>query len=277
MWKLIKRWWKYLVAVGNRHHEQTADPAVQLEQAVRAAQEEDRRLREQAAMVIANQRQAQRRLDEAMTNYEKAEASASHALVLADREAGLGQVEKAAALGATAEGFADRMLTYRGVVGEAEQSLLHATRASEQAKELVRQNGERLLATMREKEQLLDALDQAKLQESMNAATEQLTMSIGGDVPTFDEVRKRIQQREAAAYGRSEVIEVRTGSTLDAQMLEIEKVQRAAAAQTQIAALRERLGLPAPAPVRPSLLRPVEDAEVVEDPMPYEERRTTEL
>src|SRR5215470_8297241 len=84
MWKLIKRWWKYLVAVGNRHHEQTADPAVQLEQAVRAAQEEDRRLREQAAMVIANQRQAQRRLDEAMTNYEKAEASASHALVLAD-------------------------------------------------------------------------------------------------------------------------------------------------------------------------------------------------
>jgi phage shock protein A len=277
MWKLVKRWWKYLVAVGHRHHEQTADPAVQLEQAVRAAQEDDRRLREQAAMVLANQRQAQRRLDEAIRNYEKAEASAGQALVLADQEVRRGAVERAATLSATAEGFADRMLTYRGVVEESERALLAATRAAEQAKEHVRANGERLVAAMREKEQLLDKLDQAKLQEQMNKATEQLTMTIGGDVPTFEEVRKRIEAREAMAFGTSEVLEVRSGSTLDAQMLEIEKVQRSAAAQAQLGALRERLGLPAPAAPRPSLLRPVHEVGLASEDQSYEERRTTEL
>ena len=64
MIKLFKKWWKYLGAKFNSDFDKNADPAVQLEQALREAQDQHRRLKEQAANVIAGQKQAGRyRLD----------------------------------------------------------------------------------------------------------------------------------------------------------------------------------------------------------------------
>ena len=257
MWKLIKRWWKYLVMRGHLDHERRADPAVQLAQSMQEAAERDNVLREQAAMVLANQRQAQARLDKAIEAYEKAQASAGQALLLADREGRIGHQEKAASFTATAEGFAERMLGIEAEIRELEQSLLTATRAAEKAKANVRENGDRLVHQMREQERLLDELDRAKLQESVNAATQQLTSLIGGDVPSFDEVSKRIHARTYAAEGKAELLAMASSTSLDAQMLEIEKAQRQTAARSELSALREQLGLPA-ASSPPSLLRPVE-------------------
>jgi len=64
MWKLIKRWWKYLVMREHVRFEQTTDPKVQLEQSMAEAHERDRVLREQAAIVLANQKQSQQRLED---------------------------------------------------------------------------------------------------------------------------------------------------------------------------------------------------------------------
>ena len=56
MFKSLKRWWRYLGTKLGMTFEEHADPKVQLEQAIVEAQEQHRRLKEQAASVIANQK-----------------------------------------------------------------------------------------------------------------------------------------------------------------------------------------------------------------------------
>jgi phage shock protein A len=62
MIKVMKRWWKYMTAKVSGSFNERADPKVQLEQAIIEAQEQHRRLKEQAANVIANQKQTEMRL-----------------------------------------------------------------------------------------------------------------------------------------------------------------------------------------------------------------------
>jgi phage shock protein A len=255
MWRLVKRWWNYLVMRGHLHHEQTADPTVQLEQSMQEARERDRQLRESAAIVLANQKQAQKRLDVAVLAYEKAQASAGQALLLAEQESRRGRPDKAAGLTAAAEGFAERMLSLQSQVDESERALLAATSAAEKAKSNVQQNAEQLERRMRDKERLLDELDRAKMQESVNQASEQLSKTFGSDVPTFDEVSKKIAKRLSVAESQAELLALVESSPLDAQMLEIEKIQRSAAAQVALDGLRAQLGLPAPSSYQPVLRR----------------------
>ena len=76
MFKALKKWWKYFGAKLNRNFDKNADPAVQLEQAIGEAQQQHRRLKEQAANVIASQKQAEIRLNGKMAELEKLNANA---------------------------------------------------------------------------------------------------------------------------------------------------------------------------------------------------------
>ena len=49
MFKLVRKWWKYLTAKLTGDFNERADPKVQLEQAITEAQEQHRRLKDQAA------------------------------------------------------------------------------------------------------------------------------------------------------------------------------------------------------------------------------------
>ena len=66
MLKLIRRTWKYFTAALTGKFEENADPKVQLEQAIIESQDQHRRLKEQAANVIANQKQTELRLTRAL-------------------------------------------------------------------------------------------------------------------------------------------------------------------------------------------------------------------
>jgi phage shock protein A len=83
MFKVFRKWWKYLGAKFNRSFDKNADPAVQLEQALTEAQAQHRRLKEQAANVIANQKQGELRLNSKMAELEKLNANARQALMMA--------------------------------------------------------------------------------------------------------------------------------------------------------------------------------------------------
>ena len=58
-------------------------PKVQLEQAIAEAQEQHRRLKEQAANVIASQKQSEMRLNAKIAELEKLNANARQALIMA--------------------------------------------------------------------------------------------------------------------------------------------------------------------------------------------------
>ena len=114
MWQTIRRFWKYLAVKLRVRHEERADPKVPLEQAIQEAKEQHKRLTEQAANVIANQKQAQTRLDRALAESEKASASARQALLLADQENRMGNAAPPVRKGHRLEDAGDRV-DHRGV------------------------------------------------------------------------------------------------------------------------------------------------------------------
>src|ERR687890_1331009 len=94
MIKLLRRIGHYITAALGGKFDEVADPKVQLEQAIQEAQDQHRRLKEQAANVIANQKQTEMRLNRAMEELEKVNGSAQQAELMADEAAKSGETQK---------------------------------------------------------------------------------------------------------------------------------------------------------------------------------------
>ena len=242
MWKAIRRWWKYLGAKLSGKLEEAADPKVQLEQAIEEAQQQHRRLTEQAANVIANQKQTQMRLERAVEEYEKSNASARQALLLADEANRDAKPDKVSSYTQAAEAFADKIIGLEKQVADLKNQLQQTTQAAEQAKQAVAQNSAALQKKLTERQKLLSQLDQAKMQEQMNTAMNQLSATVGEDVPTFEQVRDKIERRLAKAQGMADL----TSTNVDTKMLEVEQAQASAEAQARLSELRSELGLATP-------------------------------
>jgi len=242
-----KRWWKYLGAKANTTLDERADPRVQLEQAMAEAHDQHRRLKEQAAAVIANQRQAELRLNRSMEEYERLTANARQALIMADQAARAGDAARSVEYTATAEAFANRLVAVEQEVEDTKALVLQSAQAAEQAKAAVAQNATALQQMVAERQKLLSQLDQAKMQEQVNRSMAQLSATVGEDVPTFAEVREKIEIRYAKAKGMAELHE----ESVPNRMLEVEQATLNAEATARLDALREQLGLPmAQPPVR---------------------------
>jgi phage shock protein A len=242
MWNAMKRWWKYRVAKTEKSFNEKADPAVQLEQAIRESQDQHRRLKEQAANVIANQKQAEMRLNRSMDEYEKLTANTRQAVLMADQAAKAGDEKKALEYAGAAESFANRLIMLEGEVEQSKSLALQASQASEQAKSAVAQNSQALQKKLAERQKLLSQLDQAKMQEQMNTAMATLNETVGQDVPTFLEVQDKIEARYAKAKGVAELTE----QTVETHMMEIEQAAMNVEAQTRLSEIRAQLGIEAP-------------------------------
>src|SRR3954463_5142036 len=84
MFKLLRRVWRYFTAASTSKFDELADPKIQLEQAISEAQDQHRRLKEQAANVIANQKQTEMQLNRAMEQLESLNSKARQAVLMAD-------------------------------------------------------------------------------------------------------------------------------------------------------------------------------------------------
>src|SRR5947207_8821231 len=239
MFKVIKRWWKYMTAKLSGSFNERADPKVQLEQAIMEAQEQHRRLREQAANVIANQKQAEMRLNRAMEELEKVNTNARQAVLMADEATKTNDTAKSTEYTSAAESFANRLIQLETEVESLKTLSLQAAQASDQAKAAVQQNSSALQQKLSERQKLMGQLDQAKMQEQMNTAMATLSETLGEDVPTLEEVRDKIEARYAKATGMRKL----TGNSVAARMLEVEQASMNAQAQTRLAQIRAQLGL----------------------------------
>lgn len=239
MFKLAKKWWKYLTAKLTGKFEESADPKVQLEQAIMEAQQQHKRLKEQAANVIAGQKQAEIRLNGKMGELEKLNANARQALIMAADAEKAGDAGKAAQYTSAAETIAGQLIQVEKDVESLKAMVLESTQASDQAKAAVQQNSRLLQEKIAEKSKLLSQLEQAKMQEEMNEAMSQLSETVGDDVPTLKEVEEKIQARYAKAKATAELSEV----SVESRVLEIEQATANVEAQGRLSQLRAELGL----------------------------------
>jgi phage shock protein A len=160
---------------------------------------------------------------------------------MADDATKRGDTAKAAEYNQAAEGFANRLLATEKQVEDLKNMHLQTTQAAIQAKSAVSQNSAALQKKLAERQKLLSQLDQAKMQEQMNKAMATLSETVGQDVPTFDEVRTKIEARYAKALGQSEL----QGDTVESRMLEVEQASLNIEAKSRLSELRGELGLTA--------------------------------
>jgi phage shock protein A len=244
MLKLFRRWWKYMTAKLSSDFSERADPKVQLEQALTEAQDQQRRLKEQAANVIAHQKQTEMRLNRTMAELEKVNGNAVQAVKMADAAATSGDTTKATQYTQTAEAFANRLIQLEKEVEDLKTMHLQSTDAANQAKRAVEQNAMALQQKLAERQKLLSQLDQAKMQETMNKAMSSLSETVGEDVPTLNEVRDKIEARYARAKGMSELTE----TSVESRMLEVEAASVNFEAQSRLAQIKDQLGIESATP-----------------------------
>jgi phage shock protein A len=268
MFKLMKKWWNYLTAKLTGSFNERADPKVQLEQAITEARSAHVRLKEQAANVIANQKQSELRLNNKLSELEKLNANARQALVMAADAEKAGDAAKAQQYNGAAETIANQLIQVEKDVESLKTLVLESAKASDQAKAAVEQNSRLLQEKISEKSKLLSQLDQAKMQEEMNAAMAQLTEHVGADVPSFEEVREKIEARYTRAKAHAELGD----ESVESRILEVEQATANVEAQSRLSQLRSELGLDtgtaaagaavaAPAAAEPAAADPEPEAE----------------
>ncbi|MGH9121131.1 MAG: PspA/IM30 family protein [Acidimicrobiales bacterium] len=235
----VRRRWHYMTAKMSGRFEERADPKVQLEQAITDAQEQHRKLVEQAASVVANQKHTEIQLNRAMDELEKVHNATQQALRMAQDAAAKGDAQKALEYNQTAEAFANRLVATENQINDLKTMSLQTAQAAQQAKAAVQQNSLALQQKLSERQKLMSQLDQAKMQEQLNTAMTNLSTTVGHDVPTLDQVRDKIEQRYAKAIGTSEL----AGQTVEARMLEVEQAAMGSEARSRLDQIRAEMGL----------------------------------
>lgn len=269
MIKFFRRLWNYITAGANSKFEEKADPKIQLEQAITEAQNQHRQLKEHAANVIAQQKQTELQLNRSMEQLEKLNANARQAVRMADEAAKKGDAAKATEYTKAAETIATQLISVEAQVEELKTMHYTATQASDQAKSAVAQNGQLLQKKLTERNQLLSRLEQARMQEQMNKAMSSLSETVGQEVPTFNEVRDKIETRYAKAKGMSELAD----SGVESRMIEIEQAAANFEAQDRLASIRAQLGIEDESTAAPAAEAPAEGTPAVatEPPTPATE------
>lgn len=236
---VLRRRWKYFTAKTESRLEASADPKVQLEQAIADAQEQHRRLVEQAANVVANQKQNELRLNRAMEELAKVNQSTRQALTMAQDAEKTGDSAKAREYNQTAEAFANRLIATESQVNDLKTLILQSAQAAEQARTAVQQNSLALQQKLAERQKLMSQLDQAKMQEQLNRAMSTLSTTVDQSAPSLDQVREKIEARYAKAIGTSEL----SGQTVESQMLEVQQAAMGSEARSRLDSMRAELGM----------------------------------
>jgi phage shock protein A len=240
MMDVLRKRWRYFTAKTDSQFEARADPKIQLEQAIADAQEQHRRLVEQAANVVANQKQHEMQLNRAMEELGKVHASTRQALMMAQDATNRGDMDKAREYNQTAEAFANRLIATENQVNDLKTLSLQSAQAADQARAAVQQNSLALQQKLAERQKLLSQLDQAKMQEQLNKAMSSLNQTVDQTAPSLDQVREKIEARYARALGSSEL----GGQTVEARMLEVQQAAMGSEARSRLDTMRAELGIP---------------------------------
>jgi phage shock protein A len=239
MMDVLRKRWRYFTARADSRFEEGADPKIQLEQAIAEAQDQHRRLVEQAANVVANQKQHELQLNRAMEELEKVNRSTRQALMMAQEAEKTGDLEKSQSYNQTAEAFANRLIATENQVQQLKTLSLQSAQAADQARAAVQQNSLALQQKLAERQKLLSQLDQAKMQEQLNKAMSSLNETVDQTAPSLDQVRAKIEARYAKAIGTSEL----TGQTVEARMLEVQQAAMGSEARSRLDTIRAELGM----------------------------------
>ncbi|MDK8497289.1 PspA/IM30 family protein [Corynebacterium accolens] len=230
--------WKYLMALFDNKIEENADPKIQIEQAIEDAQRQHQELSQQAAAVIGNQRQLEMQLNRRLAEVEKLQGNTRQALELADKARANGDESKAVEYENAAEAFAAQLVTAEESVEDTKKLHDQALQQAEQAKRAVERNNAALRQKVDERSKLLSQLEQAKMQEKVSESLNSMNeLSAGGNTPSLDAVRDKIERRYFKALGQAELAE----NSVENRMAEVQQAGIQMAGHSRLEQIRSEM------------------------------------
>ena len=230
--------WKYLMALFDNKIEENADPKIKIEQAIEDAQRQHQELSQQAAAVIGNQRQLEMQLNRRLAEVEKLQGNTRQALELADKARANGDESKAVEYENAAEAFAAQLVTAEESVEDTKKLHDQALQQAEQAKRAVERNNAALRQKVDERSKLLSQLEQAKMQEKVSESLNSMNeLSAGGNTPSLDAVRDKIERRYSKALGQAELAE----NSVENRMAEVQQAGIQMAGHSRLEQIRSEM------------------------------------
>ena len=223
MWKIVKRFWNWLRALGNRGMDHLEDPDMMLDQAKRDMQESLVGNRELAVQAITQKNRLEQMLEDKKELAEQIEKKAEIALRSGNRDLARALMREGIANTATIE-------TLQVSYDNAEKAVESAKLAIKRQEEEYRKKAAEVLA-------LKAQYKQAQIQISINKSLSGLTFDEMSD-SIFSEARERVKSMQAEAGARQEML----GESLQGKVMELEDKSMVIDADEELRTLEERLG-----------------------------------
>jgi len=244
---MFRKWWNYIKAWLSGKSEDAMDPEIQLQMAIDGAKKQDQQLRNQAAKVVAHRTQLESKLEKAADEVGESREMAKQALLKAEQSKAAGDQAGYDKWTRSAQAMAVKLKASENSLDALKQQYEVAVKQAEDAKVAVQQNAVQLQELSAKQMELLGALEQARMQESVNEAVQSMSTTMDDSVPSLDDVESKIEKRKAQAMAKAEIYD----ATPDGAEAELRQAINTSAADATLDELRAELGIATetPAPV----------------------------
>lgn len=236
----LAKGWNYLKASLDKSLDDNADPKILVRQAMDAARDQHRAVAEQAAAVIGNARQLEISMNTTSGRIDELQGQVRQSVQAADSARADGDEDRARTLDARAEELAARLVGLEAELDRTRDLHQQAVQAAEQAKEATAQSESRLREILAQEDQLLLQATQAEMEHRSAESMTALSATGGGDSPTFEEIRARIESRYTTALGTQELARAQ-GAPATAQ-LDAEALTRQDQGRARLEQIRAAMG-----------------------------------
>ena len=233
--------WNYLKASLDKSVDDNADPKVLVHQAMNNARDQHKSVSDQAAAVIGNAKQLEIAMGTKARQLDEVQGQIRQTLQVAEQARTEGDTARAQQFDSQAEQLAGRLVALEQDLEHTKQLHGQAVQAAEQAKQAVKESEQRLRETLAQEDQLLLQATQAEMQHRTTESMTSLQGAGGGNSPTFDEIRAKIEGRYTTALGKQELAEA-TGAPSTAQ-LDAAAFTRESEGKSKLEQIRASMGL----------------------------------
>lgn len=225
---MFKRIFNYLKALFGIKLDELEDPEVLLKQAQDEMRESHQKNRERAIQAITQKNLLQQQVDDTNKQIQNLQAKAELALKNGNRDLALQLLKEKQTLEAT--------------TATLNESLASASQMVEQVKVAMRREEEAIRTRAAQAMAMKTRYKQAQIEQSINKALDKME-SLGGTDEAFQRAQAKIDKLGAESSARTELAKTRISS----QMADLDDAQASSAAENELGALEQKLGL-APAP-----------------------------
>ena len=236
---MLRKWWEYIKAWLRGTSNRVMDPAVEMDMAIDQAKKQDRELRNQAANIVAHRTQLEGKIEKEADTVGETREMAKQAIMKAEEAKTAGDAAGVSKWTSTAQALALKLQASENNLSSLTNQYEVAIEQAEDAKRAVQTNATRLQELSAKQIELMGTLEQAKMQEQVNAAVQTMSATLDDEMPSLASVEEKIERRKAQAMAKAEIYE----ATPQGAEAELREAINQTAADAKLEELRAELGL----------------------------------